>query len=247
MLDVLYTELLKLKRSKILWLIAIGALLPAFLSFMLGYSRFRDGMPMGWDSVLLNNATLMNLLMAPALFALVSGFVVAREYQDNTINTLLTYPVPRGNILLGKLAILLAVVASTLLLSFAAILVSGQFVQTEPLTGGVLARHLRITGWTIAAQFALVPIAMGVSLIGRSLLPAIVTGIAAVVASGIVINSERYSLYFPWTIPVRLIFYLAGKDTLDVAKEATILAAVFLLSLVFSLWYFRRADVHGVS
>ena len=83
MLSILYSEIVKLKRSLVFIVIPLAAIITAILS---GFNA-KD-----WHSALINNAVFWSILMGPAIASLFTGYVFANEYLDKTINNLLAYP-----------------------------------------------------------------------------------------------------------------------------------------------------------
>lgn len=97
-MKILYTELLKLKGSKVLWLIPIGAFFPSLLNLFVLLNQNAMGLKMGWMDLFGNNVSMMVLMIGPTLLALLTGYIVSREFQENTINSLFTYPAKKSSL-----------------------------------------------------------------------------------------------------------------------------------------------------
>ena len=73
-----------------------------------------------WNIYFSDNLMLMTMLMCPTLFSLLIGYMFAREFQERTINNLLTGPKSRYQVLAAKFIITIPVMTAVLLLSIAA-------------------------------------------------------------------------------------------------------------------------------
>jgi bacitracin transport system permease protein len=258
MFKVIQTECLKLKRSKMLWLIPVGALIPTLLSFLIihanmGYRHMPALTAEMWGMLLQNSEMMMILLMGPCLFSLFSGFLMSREYQENTINQLCSYPQPRWQFLIGKLLVMLPIIVCTVGLSFLMTLGFGLIIPHQPLPYSLFIQHLIANLFYMLTLYALVPIAATLSLIGTNIIPPMVLGVTTIVANVIVIQS-KYSLVFPWsapfTLPAAYMKILNGTGvvgTNNLRPGVISLVLTFTLPLIFNLVYFSRADIHSGS
>lgn len=225
MVNVLYGELLKWKRSKMLWLIPIGALLPVLLDYFVALHKLERVPFITWSE----------------LFALFTGYTFARECQERTINNFLT--VPRSRIqLLGKYANMLLLMAVTLLLSYALTLVSGFALKHDALTLTVLRDAAVKSALLLVLQFALISITATVSILGKSYVPAMGLGVFAVI-SELTIMQSKYIMYYPWSAPLELLFHMSRREE-QTAIGVTVMLAAFFVPLFFNMWYYRKADVH---
>lgn len=244
MLSIIYGEALKLKRSKMLWLIVLGALLPVVLNYFVARHQIGDTKSVVWQQLFQENLMLLVALMGPALFALFTGYIFAREYTERTINSFLTVPRSRVLLLLGKYVIMLPVIVATIALSFGLTLVSGFILRHELLTADALQdaglRYLIL----IATQYALISVAATVSLFGKSYIPAMGLGVFAVI-SELTIMQSKYIMYYPWSAPLNLVMENFSPTFNNTALGVTVLAIAFFLPLLFNIAYYRRADVHS--
>jgi ABC-type transport system involved in multi-copper enzyme maturation permease subunit len=115
-----------------LWLLPVGALLPAFLSFMFDWNQLSKGRipAVHWEELLRGNLFMHAVFMSPALFALFAGYGFAREYQEKTVAVLWTYARPRWQSAAAKITVLLAIIAAALALSPAGCVLPGVSVSS---------------------------------------------------------------------------------------------------------------------
>lgn len=107
MRTLLWTERVKLKRSKILWIAVFSAIMVAIIVFMQGQflyygQRYID--EAGWYM----NATqsLGSLYVFPAIIALIGSYMICREDQDDTMKSLALVPVNLSKLVGAKMVVM---------------------------------------------------------------------------------------------------------------------------------------------
>lgn len=243
MVNIFWSEMLKLKRSKMLWLVVIGALLPAVLVYIVGLNKQETGILLKWETMVNNNLMLMTMLMAPALFSLFAGYLVGREYQERTVNSFLTVPRSRILLLFGKYLAMVPIILATSALALLFTVGSGLLLKTEALTGAILWNMAQDYFGLFVVQFALISFPITVSIIGKSYVPAMGFGIFAVTSEFIIMQS-KYIMYYPWSAPLNLLVNMAPEHN-NSAIGVTVLALAFFIPLFFNILYFSKADVHS--
>lgn len=92
MYNLIYTEMMKTKRSLFLWTIAAIVLFPTLITLSLSLF-FHANYPklLNWAIIFQWNSLNYMLFAAPS-FAVAASYLFAKEYQDYMMNTLFTYP-----------------------------------------------------------------------------------------------------------------------------------------------------------
>jgi len=105
MLRIIKTEFLKLKRFHILLIGLIGMTLPAILSVFTQAVATPEATTQNFDFSALFNSTIWNsaTIFMPVIFTLIGGYLINREYTDNTLKNILPVPVSFQRLLFGKL------------------------------------------------------------------------------------------------------------------------------------------------
>jgi bacitracin transport system permease protein len=247
-LKILYTEAYKLKGSKMLWLILLGAFVPAFLNFIIAVEE-SNGNTLNWDRILYNNITMLSLILVPFLSSLYIGFIIAREFQENTINTLYTYPFSKVKFYLAKILILVPIIFCIFILSFAFVILFGYFINHETLTIELIILYGKGYLIAAAATIAFVPLAATVSYIGKTYIPSMVLGVVIVISSMVIIGSE-FNDEYPFTVPLLLVVKFIGMngyEVINVQHGIVSLSLLFLIPFFFNIWYINRNDIHSGS
>lgn len=257
MLNVFYAELLKLKHTKIPWLVLVGAM-PANLLTLFAFlpKVTPEGTPIGIDlQDMFYRQGMMLVMMGPSIFALMTAYIVTREYQERTINQLFSYPISRVRILAAKLSVVSLLIAITTVLSCVAVF-AVCFVQlfTGRIDMDAVWMGVRMNMMICVLSFGTIPVAAAVSMVGKNVIPTAVLGVGATIITVIgELGHGRGGILFPWLAPYWPVRELAqgiadnfGSNPYAV-PAMVILSFTFLLSLMFSIVYYARADVHSGS
>ena len=101
MINIIIGELGKLKRYSILW---IGVVTVFFSAVVATFQTGTFDAPMYqlfYNNVIWNNFSLV----FPFMIVLIGGFLINREYTDNTLKNMLTVPISFREMLVGKLIV----------------------------------------------------------------------------------------------------------------------------------------------
>ncbi|SHI45104.1 ABC transporter permease [Desulfosporosinus lacus] len=239
--NIVSTEFQKLKNCKILWAIPTIFVIPNFLVFLI-YAINPKYPIVVWNDYLLTPVMLINLLVGIGFFALLTGFIFSREYQEHMINNLFTYPISRSNFFVGKLIVMFLIISVTLSSSFVLSLLSGAILKHEPLTTVVVIKYLKAYILMVIMHFALVPIVAQLSISKRNIIPPIILGICAMVLNLIILNTP-FNTIFPWTIPVIFSPHEGGRSFINYPLGTFTLLVTFVIGIAMSLKSLKR-DVH---
>jgi ABC-2 type transport system permease protein len=259
-LQSLWGEYKKVRRSKILWITALAVFLISLISGLFMFilqdpERARQfglvgakaqifGGTADWQS-LINLTLLLVSVGGLIIFGFIFIWILGREFSDKTVFDILSLPTPRVTIVMAKLvtaaywSVVLVLIVFVLALGIGALLQLPAWSTATILNG---LKLLLITG--ILTVFLSMPFAL-IASITRGYLAA-VGCLFLVLILGQVISQLGYGEYFPWTIPM---FYSGAAEALT-GKVATALdpisyilvGVVSILSLVIIGAWWRYAD-----
>lgn len=157
MIDIIKTEFLKLKRYSVIKAGIIMTMLSPLLSLF--YSTANNGQTWTFDyfmqQVMISNCTLF----FPIIIALIAGYIITREYTDDTMKNIITIPIPYRQLLSGKLLVLLLL---TIYFSFIGCMIAfiiNMFAEFPGAHfGNILNMFLRVTGANIGVYVSILPI-----------------------------------------------------------------------------------------
>lgn len=253
------TELLKSRRSRVPWGVAIGfSLAPLVMGLFMVILKDPDGARalglLGAKSQLTAGTadwpTFLNLMGqamtvgGAILFAFLTAWVFGREFADRTIRGLLANPTPRRTIVLAKatvvgvwgLAISTWVLALGLGIGALVGLPDWSRADAGPTVVAIaLAMVLTIGLQTGAAFFA------GV---GRGYIGPLAWAVALIVASQ-VLTVLGWGSWFPWSVPA-ILAGAGGTQVEPVTVGAVgLVALVAFVGLVATTAWWERADQTG--
>ncbi|MFD1957088.1 ABC transporter permease [Paenibacillus thailandensis] len=193
MFNVLLTELMKLKNTKIHWLVLLGAI-PANLVTLSAFlpKITPDGTPAGIDlQDLFYRQGMTITILSPFLFALMVGYIITREYQERTINQLFSYPISRTRILFAKLATVFLLMVITSALSSISVISTGLIASfTQQIDPAIIWEGIRMNMLACLLSFGTIPVAASLSMVGKNVIPsAVLGGFATIVKMGHAMDS----------------------------------------------------------
>ena len=150
------TEFMKLKRYSVIKAGMIMTMLSPLLSLF--YSTADDGRAWTFDyfmqQVLISNCTLF----FPILIVLIAGYIITREYTDDTMKNILTIPVSYRRLLSGKLLVLLLLtICFSLTGCMTALVISVIAGFPGVHAGNILHMFFRVAGANIGVYISVLP------------------------------------------------------------------------------------------
>lgn len=207
---ILEAEIKKLYASKIWWLIAVGAVLPALMT-TLSFLEQRD---VSW-LIFFHVALLIFNVQSLLVFSAFVAFLCAREYEDNTIEVLLCYPYPRQSFLWAKLVILFAVIGMTAVLFGLFALAAGLVLLKAPLASASLWPFIKVLLLSSGMHFLLAPAACYLAELVRMAISGVIYGIAGMCLC-MMLYSTDFIQFIPPCIPFNLADHILGMDVMKI-------------------------------
>jgi ABC-type transport system involved in multi-copper enzyme maturation permease subunit len=257
LLDLVGTELLKLRRSRVppLTLLAfalgpVGAGLFMWIALepgraaelgLMGAKADLVGIEATWSGYLAT-ITQMVGIVGGLLLAVIAAYVYGREYTEGTAKNMLALPLPRWWVVVAKLMVValwwLALVAA-ILLEAAGVAVA---LGLPGYSRTTLAAGVADVSMAAAAVFLLTPVVAWLASLGRGYLPPLGFAMLALVL-GNVLGATGWGKWFPWSI-APLFAGVAGPRVEVLAPGSIgVLLATFAVGLAATIAHVRRADI----
>jgi len=254
--QVLATEFLKLRRSKVTWFtfaaLSIGPLAIALMMWivrepgraaqlgLLGTKANLSGLTATWPAYF-SMLTLMVGIGGMLLLSFIVAYIFGREYTEGTAKNLLALPVGRHWFAIAKLvvaAVWWAVLVVAVLVE-AFVLGAALALPGFSVTLAVSAVHDALLAAAIA--YLLAPAVAWIAMLGRGYLPPL--GFAlAMLALGDVFSKTGWAAWFPWSI-VPLFIGAIGQPATTIAPGSLIVVAfAFLAGIAATIAQLRWAD-----
>lgn len=244
MVDLVYTELLKLKRSRMFLLSILGAAVAPFMVVCATYVHIKTKEPtlvVLFDELLYKTNLYTVLLIGVPLYGVVTAYLFTREYTEDTLKNLLTIPVSRTGILLSKMLLLFMWIMLLTLEAWGLTLLLGLLGQFNGLSTSLLLESCKEFMMAGAFLFILSTPIIFTAIALQNYVPTIILSISITLINVMSSNSE-YKGLLPWTAA----FDIANEELLpaypaEYSYFAIIVTAVS--GLIATIVYFRKADI----
>lgn len=183
---------------------------------------------------------------------------MAREYTERTVNQLLVYPYRRFDLMFSKLIVAILMMTATFALNFMLVLLSGSLIGDDSLTVAIVGEYAGVYLWMLLLMALTTPMAMTAGIVGKSYIPPIVLGVAAIliammVFSGVEDTNSGRILLGSYILYGSMVVHMAAMlDTANVAAGSYLHALyphglAFVLFFTFNVVYYSRSEVHSGS
>ena len=248
MVDLIYCEILKLKRSKMLLISILGALAaPGMLLLECLQTHFEHPEKMFtladiYDSLLLYTIILMNLLV----YIIIASYLFSREYTEKTLKNILPIPVSKTSFLTSKFCILFIWMivlsffswgsAFLLALLYHSVFGIAEFqfhialIYLGKMMSSTILMFLTITPFTFLAEKT------------KSLVVPLIISAAVIMGNAALSNQDLGALY-PWTAILFLMQGSLAATGYPVWVSVGIITLVSILGFAATYIYFQKEDI----
>ncbi len=243
MANVIYTEILKMKKSRMFLLSLLGGIVSPLLNFfmLLAYHQQNPDETLTMESLFNQTHLFIVFLVGTLLFALITTYLFNREFEEDTLKNLLTIPVGRTQLVLSKLFILIIWIEIIMIYSFFMVILLGFIGGFEGFQTNLLFLSFKKYIFTGFLLFLLTPVIILITILFRSYIPSIAFSIFATLGTLIIMNS-KYIAFYPWSIPV-LMTMNSQQSEYPILFSWLIIIGVFIISLTTTLIYFNKTDI----
>ncbi len=254
--QVLFTEFIKLRRSKI-----VGMTLLAFSLVPLGGGLFMwivrepgraaklgllgtkasfvglEATWAGYFGMLVQAVGIVGML----LLSVIAAYLFGREYSERTAKNMLALPAGRPWFALAKFCVTLAWFSAIIVFCLAESFAVGAALGLPGLTAGIAIRGIGDVLLASGISFLIMPVTAWMATLGKGYLPPLGFAILTLVL-GTVLGATGWGKWFPWSI-VPLFAGTAGPRAETLASGSlAVVFLTFILGVAATLIQFRRAD-----
>lgn len=244
MVNLITCEFLKLKRSKMMLISILGAMVtPFMLLIAVLKERIRDPeYAATYTSIFEQTNLYIILLFGVIVYTVFASYLFSREYTEDTLKTILAVPVSKLSLLAAKYCTLLIWCTGLAVLSWAFSFVVGFVCGVTGLSSTVLTNSLAavLTG-TVLMVFALTPI-IYLSIKMKGIVVPVICS-AALVMFNAALSNEELAALFPWSSAYLIATGTVSKTGYSTALSVLILAAVSIVGAALVVWQFATDDV----
>jgi ABC-2 type transport system permease protein len=254
--QVLATEFLKLRRSKVTWLslaaLSMGQLGMALMMWivrdpgraaqlgLLGTKANLSGLTATWPAY---SATLTLLVGMGGMLLLpfIVAYLFGREYSDGTAKNLLALPVGRHEFVLAKLVVAAVWWAVLVVAVVAEAFALGLLLGLPDFSTALAMQVVRDALVAATVAYLLAPAVAWIALLGRGYMPPL--GFAlAMLALGQVFSKTGWAVWFPWSIVPLWIGAVGQRATALAPASLIVVTLTFLAGVGATIAQLRFAD-----
>lgn len=244
MINLLQSEYKKYKATYIYSLGLLGMISPVILITIGTLMTREDLIAQGiytWHSFFGRLVAFFVYLIGPLLTSFIAISAVSHEYQSHTMGNILTTSYSRSKIILGKLGytslLIMGLYICVALTNIVCALILGFTINSTELID--YTSYLLLAGIT---TLVIVPLAMLLTIIFRSFIPAMIISVAGTIPNFAVFHWDKGYLS-PWGVPEVIVLkasgYLTNIDIVYPLTSILVYAGLFIGALLI---YFNYSD-----
>lgn len=241
LLNLIYCELLKLKKSYIMLLITIGGVFSTIL-MNLAVLVVSSEKQRSFESYASNVEQLNFVIFYTILFSLISAYVFSREFADKTSSIVYTYPMSKIKIFIGKLITICILISLVYLVEFVSIYLGYYILYHEHPEFTFVSNHIKFYLYSLFFQFLIIPIPILIGNLSRNIMLPVVYGAVGIVISG-VHDSFVFGEYLPFSIPFNFIKKLYEPNLIDLNYSVISGICCFVISMFICIYHYNKHDI----
>jgi len=246
--NLFYCELLKLKRSKILLISFLGAMVTPVMMIVDGIKvHYTDPgkiitLEQMYDSCSLYTMLLFGLIV----YVVFAAYLFSREHTEHTLKTILTIPVSKFSFIISKYVLLLIWIIVLTLISWAGIsILSAAYSAFFPIAGfsvGIAAKYLGEMLFGGIMMFLTITPFVFLALWTKGLVVPVIAA-AAIVMGNVALYNEALGALYPWTASCLLVKGGTAETGYPLSLVTGLIGLVSMLGFMASVIYFAKEDI----
>jgi len=241
-LNIIYCELLKLKRSYIIHVALIGGIFISILMDMVSLVTGEEFLAFKHYS---SNIEILNtLLLYTILFSIIAGYIFSREFTDKTASTIYACSVSRIKVFIGKLIAIYIVISLVYIVRNVSIYLSYYILMGEIPEGTFIANHMKYNLYSLLFEFSLMPIPILVTNMSKNLILPVVYGMIGTIVTMVTSGSDSLlPKYLPWSGPYQVTMKIYYPNLVDLSPSVSGGILCFIISMIICIYQYSRVDI----
>lgn len=242
MLNIIYCELLKLKKSYIIPVAVIGGM---FMSILFGLASLVFKENMQTFEQYSSNLEIPNILVLyTILFSLIAGFVFSREFTDRTSSVIYACSISRIKIFIGKLITIDMLISLVYLAKVISIYFSYYILNHTLPESTFTIIYLKYNIYSLIAQFLIIPIPILVTNMSKNLVLPVIYGIVGTIVTMIASGKMfRINDYVPLVAPYKFIMKTYIPNLIDLNHSVISGILCFIISMTICIYQYSKDDI----
>lgn len=249
MINIIYSEFLKLKKSYLSALVLLGGIFVPGIMLIAGImDKYENCYETIDKNICVNFIANINIFQLEFLdiitFSIVAGYVFSREYTNRTINSLYSYPISKFKIVLGKFITILSLIMIVYIINFFSIFAVILILFCNSFIGEIMYIQLKVTVVSFVFQIILIPLPALIGCISKNIIFPAVYGVIGAVISMFMSISGIYMQFCPFLIPSLPFYYFYMGDPIDYIAVLLCGLGMLFISISALMFYLRKCDVN---
>lgn len=236
MLDLIYSEFLKLKKSKtILVFFLINIFFPIFWFLITPFNIQKQT----WIIYTSNSEDIMFLGTGIFVSVLLSSYIFLQEYSYDTVKLLYSFPISKLSIFISKLLTIYLLITAIYFLHFILVFVGGILVINEPLTKNFLFLHIKAYISSMILDFSLIPLLVFIIHLFKKTTASSVIALLILLSNFCIYELGLYN-YWPFILP-----YIPFKNLYAISNMvyAIVLGIItFVLGILLCIFQLSKTE-----
>ncbi|OOM16395.1 ABC transporter permease [Clostridium saccharobutylicum] len=250
MFNIIYSEFIKLKKSYILIIALISAILMPGIQIINDIENDYTTIPLNdrgrfFQRDVVDIDRISILMIYIIIFCLISAYVFSREYTDKTANILYTYPISKERIFVGKFITIYMIIIFVYLIQIITTYLGLYVVWGKLPPIQFIIKDIKINIYSMLLQFLLLPIPVLIANLTKNIIFPIIYGLLATIIVGLLLGSgaKIYSQFCPLTLPALPFYYYHNGDPIDFVITIGSAIITFVLFMFLCIYQYRKADI----
>lgn len=246
MVNLIYGELLKLKRSKMLPISFLGALVTPTMMIVEGVKQHYSEADITLNGFYNGCNLYTMLLFGLIVYAVIAAYLFSREYTERTLKTILTIPVSKTAFIISKFIMLFIwIMALTVVTWLGMFVLAAVYKTVFGLAGFSIIIAMRYLGKMLmggALLFITISPFAFLALWTQGLVVPIIA-VATIAMGNVALTNETLGALFPWSATFLLIDNRIVQTGYPCPLAIALIVLVSILGFLASVAYFKKEDV----
>ena len=242
MLNIIYCELLKLKKSYIIHLAVISGMFMLILMdlvSLINKEKFQSFKHYSSTIEMLNI-----LLLYTILFSLITGYVFSREFTDKTASVIYACSISRFKIFISKLITIYILISLVYIVRIISIYLSYYILMHTLPESTFIVNHIEYNVYSLIFEFLLMPIPILITNMSKNLIAPVVYGIVGTIVTMITLGSSSLVIkYFPLVAPYEFVEKIYRPNLVNLNYSVISGIICFIVSMIISIYQYNRDDI----
>lgn len=245
MITILQTELIKLRRTMIPWMIAGVIIIPIVFNFI--YVMLSDNTgntTFNWSTAFVFVNFLLTILIAPIFYGSIASYIFSREYREGTVEAHFTYPYRRTSLFIGKMILIFLFIIISCFIIFGTNLIICLLFADVPPPSLFLKNEVFNTINIAVTQCVLICITILASIAFRNMIAGILTAVigCSTAIAMLFLSLGDWQLLNPYFFSVTLAD-ISNYEPIYIYSGIGVMFAMGAFAFLCALYLYKNNDI----